>query len=120
VVRRFGNRSCCTDDVFIGFPSLFLPGRVCKLATENCEGVYRTEEGVTLVERDAVAGIHMAFQVQGFEGLDFQAFFDLLQRWAEDDGFIPLEEESYDDLLPLDVVRKFADSFACGLLRMFQ
>lgn len=45
------------------------------------------------VGRDAVAALHQLLRVQQTQSLDFQAFFDLLQRCGEEKQLLELSDE---------------------------
>ncbi len=50
------------------------------------------------------------------QGLDSQALLDLLQRAGEDAGLLQLDDEEFDDLVPLAVVRELLHALCRSLL----
>lgn len=55
---------------------------------------------------------------QETNGLDFQAFLDLLQRAGEERALMDLSDEELDDWVPLEVLRDFARHVAAGMARL--
>jgi len=86
------------------------------------------------LSRDTLALLHEVFHISRSFGYDFQActfagcrtdltsstaawqaFFDLLQRAAEEQGLLDLSNESLDEFVPVAVVAQVAEQFAAGL-----
>ncbi|KAK3284161.1 hypothetical protein CYMTET_8184 [Cymbomonas tetramitiformis] len=86
-----------------------------KLITENEEVSYFEEHpDVVFISRDTIQTMYEILSVSETHGMDFQSFFDLLQRVGEEKGTMDLENEALDDFAPLDVVKDFATSFING------
>mmetsp|Transcript_14550 Transcript_14550/g.17627 ORF Transcript_14550/g.17627 Transcript_14550/m.17627 type:complete len:218 (+) Transcript_14550:206-859(+) len=86
------------------------------LVLNNEKEVHTFEEhtGVTFVTRDTLQIIYEILNVTETHGMDFQSFFDLLQRVGEEKGTMDLENEALDDYAPLDVIEDFAGKFIGG------
>lgn len=72
--------------------------------------------GVTFLNRDSLKSLHNILDVQGYQQLDFQAFFDILQRHAEEDEYLDPEDERLDDWLPLPTLKVLAQSIGEGII----
>eukprot|EP00899_Mesostigma_viride_P008209 jgi/Mesvir1/1738/Mv21190-RA.1 len=70
--------------------------------------------GTIFLSRKSVQTLHGVLQVHDMNGMDFQSFFDLLQRMAEEQGMMLLEDAELDDVVPLPVVHFFMASFIDG------
>jgi len=64
--------------------------------------------------------VHEMFQVQATQGINFQAFFGMLQQDGEERGLMSLNEEVYDELVPVDVLREFATQFFDGFIELMK
>lgn len=49
-------------------------------------------------------------------GVDYKAFFNLMQRTAEELKYMDLDDEDLDDLVPVSVVKLFAKDFIDGFI----
>ena len=58
--------------------------------------------------------------VQETQGMDFQTFFDFLQRCAEEAQLLDLDDEALDDWLPLVVVRDFLGNLNSGMQKVME
>ena len=56
--------------------------------------------------------------MQETQGLDFQAFLDLLQRVGEEQGMLDLDDEVLDDWLPMPVIRDLLGNMNCGAMKV--
>lgn len=56
---------------------------------------------------DTIEALHHLLRVQDTIGIDFQGFFDLLQRVGEERRLMDLRDEEQDDWVPIGVVRDF-------------
>mmetsp|Transcript_21230 Transcript_21230/g.27418 ORF Transcript_21230/g.27418 Transcript_21230/m.27418 type:complete len:265 (+) Transcript_21230:107-901(+) len=70
------------------------------------------------VTMETVQLVHEMFQVQPTQGVSFQAFLDMLQQVGEERGLMELHEEKYDDVVPVDVLREFAQQFFDGFMEL--
>ncbi len=52
------------------------------------------------------------------QALDFQSFFDLLQRAGEEKGLMDLDNEELDDCLPIEVVAEFGVNMVMGMQKV--
>lgn len=67
---------------------------------------------------DALEALHHLLKVQDNLSLDFQGFFDLLQRVGEERGYMDLRDEEQDDWVPVPVVRDFVVGMYRGAYRL--
>lgn len=70
--------------------------------------------GVAMMSRDAALRLHGLLKVADTHGLDFQAFFDLLQQAGEEKGLMSLDNEELDDFVPVEVLDVFVDRLVDG------
>lgn len=68
----------------------------------------------------AIKTIHEILNILDSFGVDFQSFFDLMQRVSEEMGLLQLDDDSLDDWVPVVVVELFADHFIHGFANMMQ
>lgn len=69
---------------------------------------------VPFVPKDAVKVLHEILQIGKTFGVDFIAFFDLMQRFSEEMKLMNLDDELLDDLVHLDALKLFAKEFIRG------
>ncbi|KAI3426302.1 hypothetical protein D9Q98_008675 [Chlorella vulgaris] len=70
------------------------------------------------VGRDAVGALHQLLRVEQTQSLDFQAFFDLLQRCGEEKQLLELSNENQDEWVPLEVVRDLVEDLFAGSVKL--
>ena len=58
--------------------------------------------------------LRQILSVSDHHGMNFQSFFDLLQRVGEEKGRMHPDDEALDDYAPLEVLQDFATSFILG------
>jgi len=75
---------------------------------------FDSETGTEFISRDTIQTVHEILEVSEKHGMDFQQFFDLLQRVGEEKGTMDLENELLDDCAPLDVLQDFTSNFITG------
>eukprot|EP00735_Rhodelphis_limneticus_P011334 TRINITY_DN4420_c0_g1::TRINITY_DN4420_c0_g1_i1::g.7312::m.7312 TRINITY_DN4420_c0_g1::TRINITY_DN4420_c0_g1_i1::g.7312 ORF type:complete len:224 (+),score=18.74,EF-hand_1/PF00036.27/0.063,EF-hand_1/PF00036.27/1e+02,EF-hand_1/PF00036.27/5.9e+02,EF-hand_6/PF13405.1/0.13,EF-hand_6/PF13405.1/1.8e+03,EF-hand_7/PF13499.1/0.023 TRINITY_DN4420_c0_g1_i1:143-814(+) len=74
--------------------------------------------GTEFVGRETIETLHDVFGIERTYGIDFQQFFDLLQRAGEECDLLDLEEEQLDDAVPIPVLRQFAADFIVGFVEL--
>lgn len=95
----------------------------CKLLLRTCttpDTKPKKIQGHTYVNRETVYILFQLLSIQATQGVDFQTFFDLLQRAGEEMGLMDLDNEELDEWLVLDVVRQFLYSLREGLLQVVE
>ena len=50
--------------------------------------------------------------------MGFQPFFDLMQQSAEDRGLMDLEEEEFDNVVPIEVIQEFIATWLDGFCNL--
>jgi len=70
--------------------------------------------GIEFTSRDTIQTVYEILNISEKHGMDFQSFFDLLQRVGEEKGTMDLENEALDDYAPVDVLQDFSSSFILG------
>eukprot|EP00941_MAST-03F_sp_MAST-3F-sp1_P004592 g4592.t1 len=75
---------------------------------------------VKYVHCDAIATIYSLLKVRPNSGLELQQFIDLVQQAAEEIGLLDLDDDTMDDLVPIDVIRIFALDFIRGFRNMME
>lgn len=96
-----------------------------QLLRENSSPEVPTEDspkgpGGDFLGRDTIKTLHRVLNVQSTHGLDFQAFFDLLQRAGEERDLMNPEDEALDEFVPAVVVHDFAGTFIRGFSRVME
>jgi len=90
-----------------------------RLFSEN--GAVTTFEGFpgqTFLSVGTVKTMHQLLGIKKMYGLDFQGFFDLLQRVAEEKSLMILQDVTMDDVVPKVVVDAFAQDFIQGFMKL--
>lgn len=64
---------------------------------------------------DTVKLLFDLLHVTDVAGIGFQELVDLLQQVAEEAGTLDLEDESFDNVVPIDVILQFVRDFAGAL-----
>lgn len=100
--------------------SYFFFRRICALLMENSHERrrfwrYGTQQYLHV---DTIEALHHLLRVQDTLGVDFQGFFDLLQRVGEERRLMDLGDEEQDDWVPLGVVKDFAHASYRGAHRL--
>jgi len=95
-----------------------------RLVSENGPMEYFHPHGTTgtscYVHRDAILPFYAVIRSYLPTDLNFQQIFDLLQHTAEEQGLLDLEDERFDDFVPLSVVGTFCAGFVKGFMSMMQ
>ena len=68
-----------------------------------------------LVGMDTVKLLFDLLHVTDVTGIGFQEFVDLLQQVADESGTLDLEDESFDNVVPINVILQFVRDFAGAL-----
>ena len=71
--------------------------------------------GPAWLHRNAISVLYEVLAVKETKGMDFQAFFDLLQRAAEEKGLMDIDVEALDDFCPLPIAQQLALAATRGL-----
>jgi hypothetical protein len=66
--------------------------------------------------REAVSHAHELLRVHEVHGMGANEFFDLLQRSGEDLGLMDLDDERFDEVVPLVVAVQFARDYIRGMV----
>ena len=94
---------------------------VGRLLYENEEVVYfPSNHEVAFIKIESVKLIYEIFDVKTMNGMDIQAFIDLLHQCGEEAGLMALECEEYDQYVPLIVCQDFAKEFIRGLTKLMK
>ena len=92
----------------------------CKLLCENAPVQHFDQvPGVAFIGRDTVQTVHALLQVQMMHDVGFQEFLDLLQRTGEEKSILDIDEEELDDVVPLEIMRLFAEEVISSYSAMF-
>jgi|EP00505_MAST-04D_sp_SCG-Rhode-Island_P001945 hypothetical protein len=98
-------------DVFVSWISDLLK-RVCPVQT------FASQPGVDFLHSDSLHALYVLLDVRTSYNIDFQGFLDLVQRAGEERGEMNLDDMSFDDVAPLDIVEAFVRDFAASMLKM--
>ncbi|KAL0224717.1 hypothetical protein RCL1_002629 [Eukaryota sp. TZLM3-RCL] len=82
----------------------------------------RSTEYVTIEAISVLYHLNVFFNIteHSSEICDLQSIIDLLQRNSELSGLLPLEDSSFDDLVPLPSIVSFGVNFASGVVKAFK
>eukprot|EP00890_Picochlorum_soloecismus_P005762 jgi/Picsp_1/6187/NSC_03541-R1_hypothetical protein CHLNCDRAFT_144926 [Chlorella variabilis] len=70
------------------------------------------------IHMDTIEVLHQFLRIQEVLGLGFQGFFDLLQRVAEEQKLMDLDDEEQDHWVPILVVKEFISSTFYGAAKL--
>ena len=79
---------------------------------------FASQPGILFVDSDSIHTLYEMMSVARSHRKDFQSFFDLLQQSAEDKGLMDLEEEEFDDVVPLEIIREFITNWLVGFCNL--
>ncbi|EGG16800.1 hypothetical protein DFA_07778 [Cavenderia fasciculata] len=90
-----------------------------KLFTENpsYSQSFSRHPDIIFLTSDAVNKMYHILSIKNYYGGDFRSFFDLMQRTAEEQGTMKLDED-LDDLVPLPVLKLFSKEFINGFVKL--
>jgi hypothetical protein len=113
------NQSFQTELTSVNY-RLTSPRRVCALLIENSGERrrfwrYGTQQYLHV---DTLEALYHLLRVHDTLGVDFQGFFDMLQRVGEERRLMDLKDEEQDDWVPMGVVRDFVAGTAKGAQRL--
>jgi Ca2+-binding EF-hand superfamily protein len=74
--------------------------------------------GMPFVRSDTIMHIYEVLNIKATHGMEFQSFFDLMQKAAEEAGLMTIDIEEMDDFVPLTTCQEFARDFIRGFSRL--
>jgi hypothetical protein len=90
-----------------------------KLFSENTHvKKFDIHPDVEFLPSDTVKTMHQILAIKSTYGVEFQTFFDLMQRVAEEQGIMLLSEKKLDELVPLTILEQFARDFINGFVKL--
>lgn len=93
--------------------------QICNIVLGNKAPVaFSSQPGVAFVDSDMVHTMYRMLSVARSHRIGFQPFFDLMQQSAEDRGLMDLEEEEFDNVVPLEVVQEFVADWLIGFCNL--
>lgn len=107
-------QSVCSEDGRTDFEAWI--GRV--LYENEPVEEFDCKPGVLYVSRYTLLHLFEILNVKATHGVEFQMFFDLLQRVAEEESLMDIENSELDDYVPLNVCQNFARHFIEGFARL--
>ena len=87
-------------------------------AADTTSNTPAASNAVVYAGLDAVELLHRLFHIQRTHAIDFQTFLDMMQQVGEEMGLMDLDDQRYDYVVPLDVLRKFAADLLNGALQL--
>ena len=72
--------------------------------------------GKEYVSWDSVRSIYRLLNVRQAVGHEYEAFFDLMQRAAEEQGLMTIDDARFDKLVPMPTLALFARHFITGFI----
>jgi hypothetical protein len=92
---------------------------ICTIVLANKTPVaFSSQPGVAFVDSDTVHTMFRMLAVARSHRMGFQPFFDLMQQSAEDCGLMDLEEEEFDNFVPLEVMQEFVTTWLIGFCNL--
>jgi hypothetical protein len=107
-------QSVCTEDGQTDFEAWV--GRV--LYENEPVEEFSYKPGVLFVSRYTLLHLFEILNVKATHGVEFQMFFDLLQKVAEEEQLMNIEWNDLDDYVPLSVCQTFARHFIEGFVKL--
>ncbi|EFA78415.1 hypothetical protein PPL_09066 [Heterostelium album PN500] len=91
-----------------------------KLFTLNPNYVqtFKHHQDITFLTSDAINKMYQILSIKNYYGGDFRSFFDLMQRTAEEQGIMKLDEDELDDVVPLVILKNFSKDFISGFIKL--
>ena len=77
-------------------------------------------ESIKYLSESTLMTLHTLFSISDGYGISFQYFFDLCQRCGEEKGELNLNEEKYDDKIPVSVISDFSFDFINGYINLME
>ena len=107
-------QSVCTDEGQNDFEAWI--GRIL-YENEPIEE-FKCKPGIPFISRYTLLHLFEILNVKATHGVEFQMFFDLLQRVAEEEGLMGIDNIELDDFIPLIICQNFARHFIEGFVRL--
>lgn len=119
------------NDCDFGFKfGAFCTEKLCKYLLEEGKDAFRTwfdtgiqvsfsiteKNKIRFVDGDAVKRLYDLLQIESLLGRHFQWILDMLQRHAESNLKMNLNDEAYDDLVPVETILAFVGQISNGML----
>ena len=79
---------------------------------------FKCKPGIPFISRYTLLHLFEILNVKATHGVEFQMFFDLLQRVAEEEGLMGIDNIELDDFIPLIICQNFARHFIEGFVRL--
>ncbi|KAF2072075.1 hypothetical protein CYY_006617 [Polysphondylium violaceum] len=67
---------------------------------------------------DAIKKMYQILSIKNYYGGDFRSFLDLMQRSAEEQSIMKLDEDELDDVVPLVILKNFSKDFINGFIKL--
>eukprot|EP00026_Physarum_polycephalum_P009953 Phypoly_transcript_10093.p1 GENE.Phypoly_transcript_10093~~Phypoly_transcript_10093.p1 ORF type:complete len:228 (+),score=17.92 Phypoly_transcript_10093:535-1218(+) len=90
-----------------------------KLFSENMPvKKFEGHPDVEFLPSDTIKTMHQILAIKSTYGVEFQIFFDLMQRVAEEQGIMLLSEKKLDEVVPVTILEQFARDFINGFVKL--
>mmetsp|Transcript_3380 Transcript_3380/g.6394 ORF Transcript_3380/g.6394 Transcript_3380/m.6394 type:complete len:251 (-) Transcript_3380:22-774(-) len=90
------------------------------VVTARPESVFSSQPNVRYVRRESIVALYKVIQPYLPLDTSFQLLFDLMQHAAEEKGLLNVEDEHFDDYVPVDAVAQLAKNFTHGFMSMLK
>ncbi|KAM9949685.1 hypothetical protein ACTFIW_002549 [Dictyostelium discoideum] len=90
-----------------------------KLFTENPNYIQKFDQhSETYLTSDAINKMYQILSIKNYYGGDFRSFLDLMQRSAEEEDLMKLDEDELDDVVPAQILKNFSKHFIDGFKKL--
>jgi len=91
-----------------------------KLFTENPNYIqkFKHHQDSVFLTSDAIKKMYQILSIKNYYGGDFRSFLDLMQRSAEEQSIMKLDEDELDDVVPLVILKNFSKDFINGFVKL--
>lgn len=134
-IRSIQSASLDPNDCDFGFKvGAFFTENLCKTLINNDKDAFKDwvlaailssfqvseADGVKFIDGDAIKRLYDVLQIQNLLGRNFQWVLDMLQRHAEANLKMNLDDPAFDDLVPIDTLLAFVSEVALGMVESYK
>ena len=133
-IRKLQNSGLDPNDCDFGFKcGAYCTEQLCKSLIDNRKDALKDwvmtsiitsfqiseSDGIKFIDGDAVKRLYDLLQIQQLLGRNFQWVLDMLQRHAEANLKMNLNDPAFDDLVPIDTVLSLVEQITNGMIESY-